>query len=507
MKIPEPVLEAVQNHHKRSSKEQLSFLFARQVRRGKRTIVLVAPEEPLLLDDDCFVRQHRAGVTLDTEVQGAVLRRFAESGCSVLINIHDHPFSTAGTQFSGIDDRDDLVQDRSLRTLPWDVFGEQYADLGKRIVNLSIVLDQTTLAARIVDHRRRRCPFLPVDRVLVIGRQLRVLRPNNASVPEPSGHRQPEDLFHRQGDFVSAEQQRTMGGLTAVLVGCGGTGSVLGEGLVRLGFRRLILVDDDKVEATNLNRLQGGEIADIGRPKVDVLGERLRRAMPGVEILTCGNGLYHPDTLKCLAEGDLLIGAVDNHPARYVLNRIASQYLMPYLDSGVVVQMQAQQVDFLQRLFVSLPGVTSCMECTQFQLLDPEAVGEAMHDPLTYEALRAHGYIHGVAAEGSAPSVYPLNLANAAVLLQELLNLVCGFRPRTTVLSDSYQSGERQRADQSLFDERAHPDCPNCGFYQALGDSEPVAVPRKYRKEPPLQFDPEACIPVDAGEAPVDVGE
>ncbi len=64
-------------------------------------------------------------------------------------------------------------------------------------------------------------------------------------------------MFDRQIRAFGKEGQQLISRLKVGIVGLGGTGSLIAEGLARLGVERFILVDADRVEETNRNRLLG----------------------------------------------------------------------------------------------------------------------------------------------------------------------------------------------------------------------------------------------------------
>lgn len=85
-------------------------------------------------------------------------------------------------------------------------------------------------------------------------------------------------LFGTDADSL----QRRISTATVVLIGAGGIGSIVAENLVAGGVSHLIALDDDEVRLHNLNRQYSYGVDDVGRPKVDVLGERLHRLAPGL---------------------------------------------------------------------------------------------------------------------------------------------------------------------------------------------------------------------------------
>lgn len=74
--------------------------------------------------------------------------------------------------------------------------------------------------------------------------------------------------------------------LTVGVVGCGGTGSAVVQLLNRLGVGRMIVIDDDVVEVSNLNRLHGATMQDAQKKaaKVRVVADEVLRSGLGVGI-------------------------------------------------------------------------------------------------------------------------------------------------------------------------------------------------------------------------------
>jgi len=76
-----------------------------------------------------------------------------------------------------------------------------------------------------------------------------------------------------------------------VICGLGGIGSALVANASGLGFRRLTLVDPDRVEPSNLNRLFGAVRKDVGQQKVEVMARQLKRIDPETEVYTVAKPL------------------------------------------------------------------------------------------------------------------------------------------------------------------------------------------------------------------------
>ena len=70
-----------------------------------------------------------------------------------------------------------------------------------------------------------------------------------------------------------------------VIAGVGGVGSYVAEALCRSGIGKITLVDPDVVDPTNLNRQLIALQSTIGRPKVEVMAERMRDINPSIEVV------------------------------------------------------------------------------------------------------------------------------------------------------------------------------------------------------------------------------
>jgi hypothetical protein len=270
--------------------------------------------------------------------------------------------------------------------------------------------------------------------------------------------------------------------LKVFVAGGGGEGSIVVESLGRLGIGEICCCDDDPLSVSNLNRWQGGTPADVGKMKVDILAERMRSMFPHMRVTAVSKSIYDPIVEPILAEADVIIGALDNDPARYFLNRAAVQYGIPYFDAGVaVIAGSDQPVDFLTRYYAVIPGNTACMACTQFQLYDEQQTLNAFLDEATLAARRGAGYVVDQ-PDVSAPSVYSLNQKAAAILMTELTNYFCGWRPLATVISEKWQENKIQRADRLNFPESPDPECPVCSYYSGAGDTERLPRPPSFNR-------------------------
>ena len=478
IRIAASVVERLRGYHLAPGKraEALSYIWAQAMPTSDGVQVLVPHTAPLkLFAPDCFNRQSAGNVQLAPDVLNGMLVGFAGSPFNCLINVHDHWFAEY-TRFSGIDDRDDEIFDDYLRK-SFEPMLVRHPGIGhaRNIFNLSIVMARKGVDARLVDIRRNP-RFVPATMLDVVGDRI-----EHIVIGAPANAPQIDEMFSRQKDFIPADRQALLSEMNAVLAGCGGLGSILAEGLARVGVGGLVLIDDDRLDPSNLNRWQGGRPDMVGQPKTEVLAANLRRMFPKLRVQVARKSLYDPSVEASLAEADVLVAGLDNDEARYFLNRVSVQYGVPYFDAGIAVTGRGDTLDFRARYFAVFPGTTACAECTQFELLDRAGVVEAFLDEATAQSQRNAGYVSEM-PQAAAPSVYALNQRAASLLVTEFLNHVCGWRAAATTISESWRDGTFRRADRSNFPEGPDPECPVCSYYAGSGSSEPLPRPRSFRR-------------------------
>ncbi|MFL6558214.1 MAG: ThiF family adenylyltransferase, partial [Bacillus sp. (in: firmicutes)] len=82
--------------------------------------------------------------------------------------------------------------------------------------------------------------------------------------------------FSRNELAIGKEGLEIMKNSTVAVLGIGGVGSFAAEALARSGVGRLILIDKDDVDITNINRQLIALLSTVGRPKVEIMEERIR---------------------------------------------------------------------------------------------------------------------------------------------------------------------------------------------------------------------------------------
>lgn len=213
------------------------------------------------------------------------------------------------------------------------------------------------------------------------------------------------------------------------IVGCSGTGSHVIEQLMRLQVGELVLVDPDRIESKNLNRLVAAGKDDIGKLKVEFYKNYIEGMQLGVKVLAFPYDLYkNEEARRALSTCDVIFGCVDSESARMLINQISSFYLIPYIDIGVSLEADGKggvsyigtQMDYL------IPGKSSLMSRGSVRVENVAAELEKLFNPELYEQHQREHYIRNVNVE--RPAVICINGQIAYFAVLNLIDRLIGFR-------------------------------------------------------------------------------
>lgn len=137
------------------------------------------------------------------------------------------------------------------------------------------------------------------------------------SKPIPSKEEMLCALRARQGEAI----QKKFSSATVAICGLGGLGSNIAVSLARAGVGKLILIDFDRVDISNLHRQQY-KASQIGIIKTDALAENLREIAPYVQLETHPVRITEQNTLQLLQEADIICEAFDDATAKAMLTNL-----------------------------------------------------------------------------------------------------------------------------------------------------------------------------------------
>ncbi|ATW23659.1 tRNA threonylcarbamoyladenosine dehydratase [Candidatus Formimonas warabiya] len=156
--------------------------------------------------------------------------------------------------------------------------------------------------------------------------------------------------FSRTELLIGKEAVQKLKHSKVAIFGIGGVGTYAVEGLVRAGVGRFVLVDDDCICLTNINRQLHATRKSVGRPKVDVMRERILDINPKAEVVT-HQRFYLPDCAEELlkADYDYVVDAIDTVTAKIDL-------IVKSIEMGIPV--------------ISCMGAGNKLDPTQFEVAD-----------------------------------------------------------------------------------------------------------------------------------------
>lgn len=137
-----------------------------------------------------------------------------------------------------------------------------------------------------------------------------------------------------------AGQARLMAGHVAI-IGAGGIGSPVIQYLAAAGIGRLTIIDDDRVELSNLQRQTLFGIADVGAVKVDAAAMAVARLNPDVQVLAVPERIGAANADALLAGADVVVDGCDNFATRLAVADAALAARIP-LVSAAVGQFEGQ---------------------------------------------------------------------------------------------------------------------------------------------------------------------
>jgi molybdopterin/thiamine biosynthesis adenylyltransferase len=141
-------------------------------------------------------------------------------------------------------------------------------------------------------------------------------------------------LWARHLVLWGIENQSRIRSSTVLLAGAGAIGNEVGKNLAMLGVGRIIIVDRDNVELSNVSRMIFFDPKDVGKNKAEVLARKLHIKYPYVETVAF-RGDLEKMPLKFYLDSDVLVCGLDNVVSRIYLSQISRKYSIPLVDGGI----------------------------------------------------------------------------------------------------------------------------------------------------------------------------
>ncbi len=399
--LPQKVADQLRHHlFPGDGLEAAALLLCAQA--GERRIKLLGREIIAVPHNRCA--RTRDSITWPGEYVEAAIDRAGPRGDSV-IAIHSHPGGL--NAFSSADDDSDRTLMSALR------HGTE------RMSGSAIMLPSGVVRARLYDNDHA---AMPVDLVMTAGSDLLSWWDDGATAAGPMP---PPMAF-------TGEMRAWLGRMSVCVIGVSGTGSIVAEQLARLGVGEIILIDFDKLEERNLNRILNASLADIGSHKVGIFATAIRRYRPDCGVIPLQSSIATHEAILAASEADVLFSCVDSAEGRNIADRLSAYFAMPLFDVGVSIPTEAAPTggrriaEVYGRVDYVYPGGSSLMDRGVYDaaLLETEYLARAAPHALAQKI--ADGYLRGMVEE--APGVIALNMRAASACVIEFIARMFPFR-------------------------------------------------------------------------------
>lgn len=140
-----------------------------------------------------------------------------------------------------------------------------------------------------------------------------------------------------------------------LIVGAGGLGAPAGLYLAAAGVGTIGIIDNDKVDLTNLQRQIIHQTGDVGIEKTESARATMQAINPDVTVRTYQMRAQADNIAEVIREYDFVIDGTDNFPAKFLINDSCFFEKVPFTHAGIL--------RFYGQLITVLPGQTTCYRC------------------------------------------------------------------------------------------------------------------------------------------------
>lgn len=243
---------------------------------------------------------------------------------------------------------------------------------------------------------------------------------------------------------VPSECQESLEGATVAVLGVGGLGAWSALSLAGCGIGRMVLVDCDRVELTNLNRQVLYGEADIGRLKVEVAAERLRSLNSKLDLEVVPKRLEGEEEIGAvISDSSVVIDAID-WPAHHVEHWVNSACFA----AGIPFISMSHSPPIARVGPFYLPGRTGCYACQEIAYRRKYPLFDLMVDQLN-------------ATPSPAAVVGPACAQIGGHVALDLMHFLTGVAPPSTLGSAFVYDLRTMECERKLVEKE--PDCKVCG--------------------------------------------
>jgi tRNA A37 threonylcarbamoyladenosine dehydratase len=310
-----------------------------------------------------------------------------------------------------------------------------------------------------------------LDSLKIISSKMMTLYPDNSKIRVKVASR----VYDRHARLFGDLGQQIFSTLTVGIIGSGGGGSLLNEWLSKLGVGKIISVDFDKIETSNLPRVVDANSLDaqtrlsesrhlvlkrlgrfLSRYKVHIARRVAKKANPSIRYEAIVGDVLVEKTALRLKNADFIFLASDTIASRNVFNALLHQFLIPGAQIGSKVRVDPKTKEIIDifavgRLILPHDG---CLFCNGW--IPP---GRLQEESVSDEQRKRQRYVEDDSV--AEPSVITLNVLSAAQAINDFMMMFAGLYPMDKKLPSVYYDVLNRQIE--LMATRKREDCLHCG--------------------------------------------
>lgn len=437
-------------------KERISFVLFGARGKGRTTeIHEIYVHKVINLQDADYVKQSDVYVLPKLESQLKVFNEYANKGTLGFMHVHSHPFA-GNADFSSVDDS---IVSGSIRSLKDYLLSGDH-DFPFLFGRMVIGRDDSGFTGYIYDRAYRLKGELSGLRI--INNKVSIIRRAGSRLGSDNASRQDRDVLDRNIKWLGDQGQMLLSNAHLVICGLGGAGSLVAQNARGLGLKKITLIDGDRIEKSNLNRLPAATLNDVGAFKVEVAKRMIQDVSPATEVSTITEMAHSSNEAvrAAISDADIVIAGVDSFSARFEVQYLAARYLKPLIDIGSGITLKAGEVKFMGGQVVCYVPDGPCLCCQT-------VIKREIDSDLSLEVKRATGYVRNT--DLTPTSVVTINAIMAGHAVDAMIKYITGFSEINTyikcdLLNNSYDT----------FNFSKNPNCYVCGERGIEGKADEI---------------------------------
>lgn len=275
-----------------------------------------------------------------------------------------------------------------------------------------------------------------------------------------------EEYFKRTAIVWGQENHKKIARLNIGIVGLGSVGSMVAESLARMGMQNITLIDFDTIEKHNLDRLVGSTKKDLTRLKTEIATREIKKSATAQKctIIQSPYKISKEIAYRTALDCDIIFSCVDKPRARYILNHLAFNHLIPIIDGGLQVRFNnVYKFIGCEWQVQTVTPNRPCLEC--LNAYDPYQVA-LEKDGLLEDPSYLKGLPLEVRTQKNSENIFPFSMNLASMEIFQFIEFV-------TKIAGVDWGTQRYRFSDAFISNYTDKTCKhNCSFPKGIADGD-----------------------------------